>query len=205
MYNWHHHVLNAVGLAVIVITDSKIHRQKYPLSPLKSTFWRTDGSREVRNGGEMPVADLEASEGCLWTILPPWQKDGLAETFSVTMKPTLLMNVPKRRLETAKYACSPARAVPERSVSLHSHLQRGGKILKEKLCKLLLPLTTKQTVLLPPFGETTDPSSPPYSGRCFPSTPLSPASFQHTPKKAEKQVMRTCLSKGFMQFTRRGA
>lgn len=65
MYNWHHHVLNAVGSAVTVITDSKIHRQKYPLSPLKSTFWRTDGSGEVRNGGEKPVVDLVASEGCL--------------------------------------------------------------------------------------------------------------------------------------------
>lgn len=65
MYNWHHHVLNAVESAVTVTTDSNIHRQKYPLSPLKSTFWKTDGSREVGNGGEKPAADLVASEGCL--------------------------------------------------------------------------------------------------------------------------------------------
>lgn len=60
MYNWHHHVLNAVGLAVTVITDSKIYRQKDPVSPLKSTFWRTDGSREVRNSGEKPGVDITA-------------------------------------------------------------------------------------------------------------------------------------------------
>lgn len=64
MYNWNHHALNAVVLAVTVITVSKIHRQKYLLSPLKSAFQRTDGSRKVGNGGEKPVADLVASEGC---------------------------------------------------------------------------------------------------------------------------------------------
>ena len=186
MYNWHHHVLNAVGLAVTVITDSKIHRQKYPLSPLKSTFWRTDGSREVGNGGEKPVVDLAASECCLWSIFSSWQKDGLAETLSVTVESTLLVNMPKRRFETAKYACSPAHVMPERSVSLCSHLQKEGKISKEKLRELLLPLTTKQTVsphLSTPFWGNDWPFSPPYSGRYFPSTLLSPASLHHTPKR----------------------
>lgn len=70
MYNWNHHVLNAVVLAVTVISVSKIHRQKYPLSPLKSAFRRTDGSSKVRNGGEKPVGDPAASEGCLGSIFP---------------------------------------------------------------------------------------------------------------------------------------
>lgn len=70
MYNWNHHVLNAVVLAVTVITVSKTHRQKYPLSPLKSAFWRTDGSSKVWNGGEKPVVDLAASVGCLGSISP---------------------------------------------------------------------------------------------------------------------------------------
>lgn len=64
MYNWNHHVLNAVELAVTVITVSKIHRQKYLLSPLISAFQRSDGSRKVGNGGEKQVVDLAASEGC---------------------------------------------------------------------------------------------------------------------------------------------
>lgn len=70
MYNWNHHVLNAVVLAVTVITVSKTHRQKYPLSPLKSTFWRTDGSSKFRNGGKKPVVDLAPSECCLGSIFP---------------------------------------------------------------------------------------------------------------------------------------
>lgn len=54
--------------------------------------------------------------------------------------------------------------MPERSVSLCSHLQKGGKISKEKLHELLLPLTTKQTVFptaSPLFGEMIDPSALP--------------------------------------------
>lgn len=99
MYNWHHHVLNAVGLAVTLITDSKIHRQKYPLSPLKSKFWWTDGNREVENNGEKLEVDLAASEDSLQSIFPSWQNNGLAETLSVTVKSTLLVNMPKRKFE----------------------------------------------------------------------------------------------------------
>lgn len=39
----------------------------------------------------------------------------------------------QERIETAKYAYSPVLAMPERSVSLCSHLQKGGKISKKKI------------------------------------------------------------------------
>lgn len=58
MYNWHHRGLNAVELAVTVITDSKIHRQK--VSPFTSqkhileNRWKQGGRERWRKASSRP-------------------------------------------------------------------------------------------------------------------------------------------------------
>lgn len=144
MLSWNH-VINAVVLAVTVITVSKIHRQRYPLSPLNSAFQRRDESSEVENGGEKTVVDLAASEGCLGNIFPSWQKDYFIETLSVTVKSTLLESMPKTRLETFKDTWSPE-ALQGGQLACAVTSINGGKSQSKYKCERLLPLTIKKIV-----------------------------------------------------------
>jgi len=124
----------------------------------------------------------------------------------LTVKSTLLVNMPKRRLESRSKPVLQHMSC-QRSVSLCSHLQTRRKISKEKLHELLLPLTRKQTVSphlsIPLFGETIGISAPAVQeGVLLAHSCLLPPSNTH--QQAEKQVMRMCLSEGFTQFTGRG-
>lgn len=58
MYNWHQCVLNAVGLAVTMITDSKIHKVSYFTS--QKHFLE---NRRKRGGREWWVKDSSKHNG----------------------------------------------------------------------------------------------------------------------------------------------